>query len=74
MIRIMNEVTIYMSDADEQPLALWLVAYGPPQDMGEQHDDWPIFVEALSDFCARQGWLMETGDDPYREKMRWRPC
>jgi len=68
MITIHNEVTIELGDVHEQTLTLWLVTYGTPQDINERPDYWPMFVEALSHFCARKGWLMETGEDPYREK------
>ncbi len=68
MITIHNEVSIELGDPQEQTLTLWLVSYGSPRDTGKQPDYWPMFVEALSHFCARRGWLLETGDDPYRDK------
>lgn len=67
MITIHNEVTIDVGTMDDHPITLWLVSYGPRPD-AEETDYWPLVVEALRSFCARQGWLLETGDDPYREK------
>lgn len=67
MISILNEVTIDLGTMDEQSITLWLVSYGP-RPAQDTPDYWPMVVEALRSFCARQGWLLETGDDPYREK------
>lgn len=67
MITIHNEVTIDVGAMDDHPITLWLVSYGPQPDM-QTKDYWPLVVEALGSFCARQGWLLECGDDPYRDK------
>ena len=67
MITIHNEITIDMDTPHEQTITLWRVSYGAPPEPPEP-DDWPMLVEALRSFCARRGWLLETGDDPYQEK------
>jgi hypothetical protein len=64
-IRILNEISIDL-DGETPALTLWLVAYGEMQD-GDQ-DRWEMFITALEHFCGRQGWQLERGDDPYREK------
>ena len=67
MITIHNEVTIDVGAMDDYPITLWLVSYGPRPDP-QTVDYWPLVVDALRHFCARQGWLLECGDDPYQEK------
>lgn len=67
MINIHQEVTIDVGDPQEQTLTLWLVSYGSPAD-DRTKDIWPAVVELLRRACAHQGWLLECGDDPYREK------
>jgi len=67
MITIHNEVTIDVGTMDDHPITLWLVSYGS-QPGSQTVDYWPQVVEALRSFCARQGWLLECGDDPYSER------
>lgn len=67
MISIHQEVTIDLGTMDEQSITLWLVSYGSRSKKAERVY-WPMVAEALRSFCARQGWLLECGDDPHREK------
>ena len=64
-ITILNELSIDL-DGESPGLTLWLVSYEKP--LPGDHDRWEKFVAALGHFCARHGWQLEHGDDPYREK------
>lgn len=67
MITIHNEVTISLSDPQQQDMTLWLVSYGTPAH-AKMLADWHGVIEVLRRYCAQRGWLLETGDDPYQEK------
>jgi hypothetical protein len=67
MINIHQEVTIDVDGSRDHTLTLWLVSYGSPRD-DKTMDMWPAVVELLRRVCAKQGWLLECGGDPYSEK------
>lgn len=61
---IHEEITIDLGDADEEIIHLWLVTYGtwPENEISERRDR---LLEALQLLCARQGWLLECGQEHF---------
>lgn len=67
MITIHDELTIEPGDFSGAPITLWLVDY-EGRKRAELHPEWPRILAYLKRVCALQGWLLECGDDPYRER------
>lgn len=68
MISILNELTLEIGDAtSEEEVTLWLVNYGEQPSRHRQRRT-RAFIDAFSRWCLSQGWLLETGDDPYLEQ------
>ena len=63
---IQNELTVDMGNATEKLVTLWLISDNNAPEY--EHDHGCIFVEALAEFCAGQGWLLECGGNPCEER------
>ncbi|MCB0079503.1 MAG: hypothetical protein KDE47_01160 [Caldilineaceae bacterium] len=66
MIQIYRELTVETGDESEEAITLWLVSYQQLSHAAGRRTH--TFIEALARWCLAQGWLLETGDDPYREQ------